>query len=484
MDGSDPRSTDETGAIDHRLDPRIRLVLTLDPRSMLLIRRTSILLGPPFIPVGRRSEAARRDRLDAGVLPGLVQTGPRRQFSCLRAARPACPFAPPVTAVYTPIHRIRLLARHGARAIAASIALAALSACGGGGGGGIVQPHVLTVNVTSTKLERGYTVAVAVSDGGTAVPDGSYTLSFDPADGGVTLGGGQVRLAKSGTVKIIASANGAQGSAQLTVAAPPIVVFDRSTAGNRDIWRVDLDGQNLVQLTNDPGEDQDPAVAQGRVVWISYRAGNAELYSAPLAGGTNTRVTTTSANESTPSISPDGTKLAFAQDVGGVTKVFTSAGDGTGPARATPNDFGYSGVIETAPAWTTGNRLAFVATANGSADIFSSVPPVMPTLLAGGNTAEVEPAWNTDGSKLAFVSNRTGSTEIFLLTVSTGTVTQLTAGAGTKSQPAWTPDGRVVYTETLSGSRLRWVDPAQPGTITTIDTGTGTVGHPAIAPAP
>jgi Tol biopolymer transport system component len=64
--------------------------------------------------------------------------------------------------------------------------------------------------------------------------------------------------------------------------------------------------------------------------------------------------------------------------------------------------------------------------------------------------------------------------------VSTGAVTQLTSGPGTKSQPAWTPDGRVVYLETLSGTRLRWVDPAQPAALHTIDTGTGgSVGHPA-----
>ena len=108
----------------------------------------------------------------------------------------------------------------------------------------------------------------------------------------------------------------------------------------------------------------------------------------------------------------------------------------------------------------------------------------MPTLLEGGNTAEVEPAWSPDGATLAFVSNRGGNTDIYLLAVAGGTVTQLTTGAGTKSQPAWTPDGRVVYLETSGGTRLRWVDPAQPGTITTIDTGTGTVGHPAVAPAP
>jgi len=371
--------------------------------------------------------------------------------------------------------------RSAFRALAAVAALAVLPACGGGDGP--TQTHTLSVTATG-KLERGYTVTVAVSDAGAPLAEGAYTLTVQPADAGVVLGGGQVKLAKAGSVTINASANGIVGKTTLTVAAPPIVVFDRSVNGNRDIWRVDLDGQNLAQLTTDASEDQDPAVAQGKVVWISFRAGNGEVFSMPLAGGTSTRLTNTPTGESTPSLSADGTRLAYALEISGATKVFSANSDGSGAARVTPNDFGFDGVIETAPSWAGGNKLAFVATANGSADIFQGTPGAAPTLLAGGNTAEVEPAWSPDAATLAFVSNRGGTTEIYTLNVASGVVTQLTSGAGTKSQPAWTPDGRVVYLETLAGSRLRWVDPAQPTIVTTIDTGTGTVGHPAVAPAP
>lgn len=377
----------------------------------------------------------------------------------------------------------RTLAHTGARALAAFAALLSLAACDGGGGGGVANPPDPLVVAATGKLERGYTVSVAVTQDGQALAAGAYTLSVDPADAG-TVQGASVTLLKSGGVTLTAAANGRTGKAQLTVASPPVVVFDRFSSGSRDIWRVDLDGQNLAQLTSDPGEDQDPTVAQGKVVWVSFRAGNGELYSTPLAGGATTRLTTTTVDESTPALSSDGARLAYSLVVGGVTKIYSASADGTGSARVTPADFGFDGAIETAPAWTTGSKLAFVATANGSADIFQSTPGAMPALLAGGNTAEVEPAWSPDGSTLAFVSNRGGTTEIYLLTVSSGAVTQLTSGAGTKAQPAWTPDGRLVYLETLNGTRLRWVDPAQPATPHTIETGAGTVGHPAVAAAP
>ncbi len=385
---------------------------------------------------------------------------------------------PPEPAVYAHIPG----ARPAARALAATAALLLLAACGGGDG-----PTDLgtTLTITATgRLERGSTVTVAVTAAGQPVAATDYTLSVTPSDAAELLPGGQLRLLKAGKLTVTASGTRKLGNADITVAAPPVVVFDRFSGTNRDIWRIDLDGQNLAQLTTDTGEDQDPSVAQGKVVWLSFRSGGGDLYAMPLAGGATTRLTSTTPDESTPALSPDGARVAYALVVGGVTKVYTANADGTGAARATPADFGFDGAIETAPAWAAAGKLAFVATVNGSADVFQVAGAGEPALLAGGSSAEVEPAWSADGGTLAFVSNRGGGTEIYLMNAGTGVVTQLTSGAGSKSQPGWTPDGRLVYLETLSGTRLRWVDPALPADVHTIDTGTGSVGHPAAVAAP
>lgn len=360
-----------------------------------------------------------------------------------------------------------------------------LAACGGGDGGGVTQPTPkLNVAVTG-RMERGSTVSVAVTLNGAPVNAADYTLSVRPADAIQVVDNATVKLLKAGSVTVTATgANKAAGSADFTIAAPPVVVFDRVVNANRDIWRIDLDGQNEQQLTTDVGDDQDPTVAQGTVVFVSYRAGNADLWSVPLAGGANTRLTTSARDETTPALSPDGQKLAFSYLETDVTKLYTSAANGSSPQRAAPG-FGFDGSIETYPTWGTGGALAFVATNNGTADVFGMTGSAAPTLLVGGNLAEVEPAYSFDGKTLAFVSNRSGAVEIYLLNVATGGVTQLTSGAGTKAQPAWTPDGRIVYTETLNGAtHLRWIDPAAPGTTYLIDTGAGAVGHPAATAAP
>ena len=370
------------------------------------------------------------------------------------------------------------------RALAA-LACAALPACSGDGGPNPVPP----LSVTATgRMERGSILTVAATADGLAVPAASLALTSQPADAVQALGDGTVKLLKAGKVSIVGSYDGRVGTVEVTVAAPPVVVFERFTA-NRDVWKVDLDGQNLTQLTTDPGEDQAPTVAGSTVVFVSFRAGNADLYSIPLAGGATTRLTTTTKDETTPALSRDGSKLAFSYIPSDVSKLFTAAPTGAGAAQATPTSG--ADVIETWPSWNpNGSALAYVSTVNGTADIFTLSPGGTPAALVTGPSADVEPAWSPDGSKLAFVSNRAGGTQVFLYSPNGGQVTQLTTGTERKSQPTWTPDGRIVYTETIvtsgapSTTALRWIDPAAPGTTYLIPTGTGTVGHPAVAAAP
>jgi TolB protein len=363
------------------------------------------------------------------------------------------------------------------RTLAGCLALslaAVLPACGGDGPTPPPPPTPLTVTA-SGRLERGSIVTVSV----TGAPAGVVSaLSFQPADGAQVLPDGTVKLLREGALTVTATAGTSTGSTVLQVAAPPVVVFDRLTGGNRDIWRVDLDGQNLAQVTTNPGDDQDPTAVKGTVVFVSYRAGNAELFAVPLAGGTDTRLTTTARDETTPSLSADGTKLAFSAVASGVTKIFTASATATGAVQLVPGTG--ADVIETAPSWSPSASLAFVSTAAGSADIVQVVGAGAPTTLESSPAADVEPAWSADGQTLAFVSTRTGPVEIFLRS-SAGVVTQLTSGTGSRSNPAWTPDGRVVYVENVGGvTRLRWVDPAAPATTHLIETGAGAVSNPSV----
>lgn len=244
----------------------------------------------------------------------------------------------------------------------------------------------------------------------------------------------------------------------------PLVVYDLAVAGNRDVWRVALDGSDPVRLTTHAGDDRNPTAAKGKVVFASFRNGRSDLYSVPLAGGVETRLTATSgASEGDPALSWDGTRLAYTSDAAvGVAKVWTSRADGTGAARATPASFGSEAEPEAAPAWWPfGGRLALVATGGGTADIYDMPLGGTPVLLRGGATAEVDPAWSPDGTRIVYTSNVTGSGDLYMLRLSDGQVTRLTYEPQTESYATWTPNGRIVYLVFLPGgaTQLRWLNP-------------------------
>ena len=243
----------------------------------------------------------------------------------------------------------------------------------------------------------------------------------------------------------------------------PVVLFDRVVGGNRDLYRVALDGSDLVRMTTHGAEDMNPTSGGGTVVFTSFRNGNAELYSMPLTGGAETRLTSTAAFETEPALNREGTRLAYSYDASGVSKVFVAAANASGATRAAPNSFGFAGAPEASPAWFPGaDRLALVGTASGTADVFDlSAPGATPSLLRGGESAEVTPAFSPDGKQLSYSSTAPGNAELFVLTLATGAVTRLTDRAGSDASGTWTPDGRIVYlAHTATGNELRWVNPA------------------------
>lgn len=258
----------------------------------------------------------------------------------------------------------------------------------------------------------------------------------------------------------------------LYVATPlvPVIVFDMWPGNDRDVYRMGIDGNDLVKLSTSALTDGSPTTAAGKVVFTSYRNGNAELYSVPITGGAETRLTTsTGTDETAPALSPDGTRLAWtAGPVGGLTKVWTGTATATGAAQAVP---GMADAIQGSPNWADNTTLAFTMAAASSADIWKVEPGNAPTVLVNGSTADVEAAWSPDGTRIAFASNRSGDTELYLYTVSSGAITRLTTRTGSDGGPTWLKDGRIVFTcVTGIQFRLCMVDPATPGTITTLPT--------------
>lgn len=262
---------------------------------------------------------------------------------------------------------------------------------------------------------------------------------------------------------------------------PPTIVFDMVVDGNRDIYSVTLDGGDLRRLTTHPADDRAPTAAHGRMVWTSYRDGNAELYE--LRDGAERRLTTTpDRDESEPALSPDGSRLAFIVTSDGSPRLWLAAGDGR-DATPAASAFSDAGAIDGSPAWARGSdRLAFSSTGRGSADVFSLVPGELPALLGAGASAvaDVEPAWCADGT-VVFASDRDGSVALWSASAAGGAATRIVALAHAVGQPACLDDGRLVFVEhTAGGTALTWIDPAHPNALQRIPLPGSAVANPRV----
>lgn len=261
---------------------------------------------------------------------------------------------------------------------------------------------------------------------------------------------------------------------------PPSLTFDLLRGGHRSIYRARIDGTDTLRLTTDTADNSQPTSAAGIIVFVSHRDGNAELYAMPAAGGTATRLTNTTANEATPALSPDGTRLAYTRDDGGLPRLWIANANGTGAVRVTDSlDFG--GAADVSPTWSAGSdRVAFVSTTSGSARLYQLTLSGMTIAPLLSDTApDVEPSWNPDGSKLAFTSGANGGARIAVLDLNSGLVSLLSPPSSQNGQPAWLVDGRLTFLQEGASPALAWIDPTAPSVVHGIEVGTGTPGHPS-----
>lgn len=361
------------------------------------------------------------------------------------------------------------------RALCAAGALLCLLGCGEEEAPRVPSRRIVLLG----RVERSATVDWRLVAAGDTVPDSLVTLVATDPSRMALLDSSRLRLDSAGALTLVAMTATDTVRSVRDIPAPPTIVFDQvSDSGNRDIWRVALDGRDLQRLTTNAADDRDPTVAGTTVTFVSFRSGGGDLWRVPLSGGSNTQVTSTAEQDAEPAAAPNGGALAFVRYVGGLPKLYRITGTGATPLTGDFSD----GAVDGAPSWApAADRLAFASSQSGPVRLWSAVigSGALDTIAGHTTGADVEPAWSPEGGRIVFASSRDGPTELYLLTLATGAVTRLTTAGGTNGRPAWTADGRIVYVAFLSGHpTLRWLDPADPAVIHEIPVGTD-ADHPA-----
>src|SRR5438128_7800701 len=179
-----------------------------------------------------------------------------------------------------------------------------LAACGGDHP---MEPTRLSVSVSPATARRlvgvSFSLRATVKDaGGNTRPGHAVTWTTSNTAVATVVGthtgtDSTTALIKGvgpGTATIAATAEGQSGSAAITV-VPPALAFTTNRDGNDEIYVTDASGTDVLNLTNNP------------------------------------------ANDDWPSWSPDGSKIAFHSDRDGNWEIYVMNADGTGAVNVTNN---------------------------------------------------------------------------------------------------------------------------------------------------
>ncbi|MCB9420404.1 MAG: serine/threonine-protein kinase [Ardenticatenaceae bacterium] len=183
------------------------------------------------------------------------------------------------------------------------------------------------------------------------------------------------------------------------------IVFQSNRDGDFEIFIMDSNGGNQIQLTENDVDDNYPAVSpDGRqIAFQSYRDGNWEVYTMTVDGSQPRRVTNNPTDDRLPTWSPDGQQLAFISDRDGDFDLFVANADGSNVRQVTHN----SDLREGHVSWSVDNRLVYNAGTWDDAtwEIYTiEVNGQNPRQLTHNNVSDWSPEWSPDGRFILYLS--------------------------------------------------------------------------------
>ena len=233
----------------------------------------------------------------------------------------------------------------------------------------------------------------------------------------------------------------------------PIIAFTSSRDGNEEIYKMNEDGSNQTNLTNNAASDTQAAVSpDGTKIAFVRRDNEAtdtkeEIYMMDADTGDNQEnVTKNPAYDGQPSFQPDGSTIAFTTDRDGNNEIYIVDTHGTymsfnytrNPAES---DFGAN--------WSTDGSNEFLAFTrsvynqeNGTYNY-----EVYEMGLAGQNQTnltknaaahDLHPSYSGDGTKIAFTTNPNLNQDIYKMNRDGSSAVQLTTNSASDSDPDWT----------------------------------------------
>lgn len=177
---------------------------------------------------------------------------------------------------------------------------------------------------------------------------------------------------------------------------------------------------------------------QSEIYFSSSRTGNLEIYKKSISSPTAAKLTSSVSINVSPSVSPDGSRVAFVSNRGGTAQVYTMNRGGGNVKRLT-----FSGSYNTSPQWSPdGKWLAYVGRTNGQNQIFlvKLSDNSIQQLTDQGNNEN--PSFAPNSMFISFDSDRAGVKGIYLMRIDADKALRITPKGIKSTNPQWSPFGK------------------------------------------
>jgi len=213
--------------------------------------------------------------------------------------------------------------------------------------------------------------------------------------------------------------------------------------------------QQFTRVTEAAGVETGPTLSPdgSTVAYAMLVNGSWDIY-AQRVGGRNATpiVNDPKRDEGAPAYSPDGTMIAF-HESDGDGGIFVAGATGESVRRVT--DIGFD------PAWSPdGKKIAFSTEEVRDPAVRQTFSELDVVDAAGGTPKKIvegdaiQPSWSPSGDRIAYWSNNGGQRDIFTVAAAGGARVALTDDPALDWSPVWSPDGRFVYFSSDRGGAM------------------------------
>ena len=250
------------------------------------------------------------------------------------------------------------------------------------------------------------------------------------------------------------------------------IAFVANVDNNWDLYVMEGPGAPPVRLTQTGLDEKDPAWSPtGPSLIYATSDGNLNTLDLKTKQSRIIAVTQRKTAKVTPSVSPDGTQVAFAQfrspDQGDDTDLMMFDMK-TGQAFRVLDQ----PAIQMWPAWSPdGTRLVYsqVHCSFECGRLIQELWVASPLehwsrqlLMTHSNCQQ--PVWSKDGHALAFSSDKEGNQDIWVVDLTTWSLKQMTNHGDMDVKPAWSPDdSTLAFVSTRSGTMEIWLKQVKNG---------------------